>query len=150
MRQVNKQLSQTKASLMCYVNDHLSQTKSLPCVKGGGTACRDGGIVTIRLYQKLLFQLLPYSNPRADFLKSKHPPPATKIQTALWSSFLTKGRFCQNKCLSRTFLFRTFGSRGSKVTPLVHFLWFVSLLKNKEMNIQINIKSSLSVDEPQD
>ena len=29
---------------------------SLPCVKGGGTACRDGGIVKIKIYAKTIPQ----------------------------------------------------------------------------------------------
>ena len=39
---------------------------SLPCVKGGGTACRDGGIVKIKIYVKTIPQSASLTAPFAQ------------------------------------------------------------------------------------
>ena len=39
---------------------------SLPCVKGGGTACRDGGIVKIKIYAKTIPQSASLTAPFAQ------------------------------------------------------------------------------------
>ena len=40
--------------------------KSLPCVKGGGTACRDGGLVNVRFERKTIPQPPSASAPFAQ------------------------------------------------------------------------------------